>query len=146
MPVISDIGSLANFVLNLVKVMLEKPIIFVAFIIAILFFPLNVIDLILSVLVNIFILLANVLMFIIMMPIFILLDWITSIINLLIDFITTPINWILDPLGQHWSPLTLYSPAPVPPTIAYMDIDIFANNDTIIGLMVNGLGLSFPLF
>lgn len=147
MPIVSDIGALGNFMLNLIKVMLEKPIVFVAFILAVLFFPLNVLDLVLSVIVNVFILFANVLLFIVLIPVFILLSFVTTLINLLISFITTPINWILNALGlSTWTPLTLYPPTPTPPSIAYLTIDIFATNDTIMGLIVNGLGLSFPLF
>lgn len=147
MPIVSDIGSMGTFLLNLVQTMLERPIIFIAFILTILFFPLNVLDLVLYVVVNFFILIVNLIMFLLLIPVYIVLGAIYTAINLMITFIASPINWILTSLGLNaWNPLTLYPPNVTPPWIPYMTIDIFATNDTIIGLIINNLGLSFPLF
>ena len=146
MPIISDIASSANFFLNLIRMMIEKPIIFILFIIMILLFPLNVIDYLLTIFFNIFILLFNVLLFIIIIPVNILYALVAFTINWLINAIASPFIWLLDVIGISWSPPQLSVANINPPQLNYQYIDWFGTNDTLLGLIVNSLGLSLPLF
>ncbi len=147
MPIISDIGSIGNLLLNLVKTLIENPLYLVLLLIILLFFPLNIIDLVLFILVNIFIVIINVLFWIIIIPVNILIAVLEIVINAIITIIFLPFNLILDLLGADpITPPTSNLPNISYSTIPYITINFFNDSDTIIGFIVSALGLSFPIW
>lgn len=146
MPIISDISSGFNVIINLLRLLIEKPHLLLIFILAILFFPLNALDYILSITVNIFILLINILLFVIIIPVNIILTIISNSITFLIQIIATPINWLLALVNMSWAPPTFPVAGITPPFLSWVSINWFGANDTVIGIIISNLGLSFPLF
>jgi len=138
---------MGNFILNLIRTMIERPIIFLAFILVCLFFPLNVLDYIFIILINLVILIVNVALFIIIIPINIIIILVYDLINLLVQLLLVqPINWLLSLVGQSWNPSLLNAPTVNPPFLSWVYIDVFGTNDTAIGFILDAFGLSFPLF
>ncbi len=146
MPV-DMVTSPINLILNLFRMAKENPILLFIFILVMLFFPLNILDFIMFVLINVIIALVNVLLWILIIPI----NAIISVIELIADFIVGsiyfPINLILDTLGLN----TLSVPGINIPGIPfikfdYIPVDIFAEGDYIFKFFIEGLGLSFPLW
>ena len=146
MPVISDISSGLNVIINLIKLIIEKPHLLLIFILVILFFPLNVLDYIFTITVNLFVLIVNVLLFIIIIPTNIVLNILSTMVTFIIAVIATPFNWLLGVIGQSWTPPVFNVAGIQPPFVNWVSIDIFGTNDTLIGIILNGLGLSFPIF
>jgi len=146
MPVISDISSAMSVIIDLIRLGIEKPHILAIFILAILFFPLNALDYIFTILMNVVILIVNLLLFIIIIPVNIILTIISNSITFLIQIIATPINWLLAVINTQWNPPTFPVGAITPPFLSWVTIDMFGTNDTLIGVILDGLGLNFPIF
>lgn len=147
MPIISDIGSLANFLLNLIRTLIQNPFYAVILLLMILFFPLNMLDFILFLVINFFIVIINVIFWIIIIPVNLLIGILDLLILYILSALFWPINLILELLGAD--PITpIIDPLPNISyfTIPYLAIDFFGDYDTIFGLLIINLGLSFPLF
>lgn len=147
MPIISDLGSIGNLFINLMKLIIQNPLYAVIFLIMILFLPLNLLDLILFVFINFFIALFNLIIWIIIIPINLLIWFLDFVKNLIITLIYLPINLIIGILGGT----AVTPPGTTLPTIpyislSYINIDFFGDQDTIIGKLIDSLGWSFPLW
>jgi len=146
MPVISDISSGMSVIIDIIKLSIEKPHLLAIFILAILFFPLNALDYIFTFVVNLFVLLMNILLFVVIIPTNIILNILGTVVNFLINVIATPINWLLGVINLEWDPPEFTVGGITPPFIDWYDIDMFGTNDTLIGVILDGLGLNFPIF
>lgn len=138
MPILSDISGAGNFTINLMKLLIEKPYLAVIFIILILFFPLNVLDFLLYIFVNLFIVIANVLLWIII----ILPNILFSAINIILFKILDDALWEIIPGDQP----TITIPLIEFYVLDYIDIDYFEWDDTLIGVLMDSLSLSFPIW
>lgn len=146
MPIISDIASLGNILLNIFRLLVEKPLYLLALIVLLLFFPLNILDILAYIFINILIVFVNVLIFLIIIPINIIVDIIEFVINALILVIATPINWLLALVGTSWTPPGVSLINIGYPIIPYLNIDFFDEGDTLIEFIFSIFGWSFPLW
>ncbi len=138
MPILSDLAGVGNFAVNIITMLIEKPHLALIFIIMILFFPLNVIDFLLYIFINLFIIIANVILWVIV----IVPNLLFSAINLILFKILDDALWEIIPGDQP----TIRIPLIPFYVVDYINIDYFAWDDTLIGILMDSLSLTFPLF
>lgn len=146
MPIISDIAGIVNVFVNSFKLLIEHPIYIPLLFLIILFFPLNVIDILLYIFVNIIIAIINLIMFIFIIPFNIILNLLSLAINFILQAVLFPFLLLLAVLGKTWTPPTFTLPQIPYPTINYINPNYFGQTDTLIQIFMNALGWTFPLW
>lgn len=112
MPIISDVGSILNLILNLFskffKLIVEKPQYLIVLILIALFFPLEIVDMFLYILINISIVLINVVIIVGLILINLIIAIVNGIYTLIIDIINWAVGIVAD--AVNWLLIKLFWP------------------------------------